>query len=236
MTKQRGNILFLILLAVVLFAALSYAVTSGMRGGGNNASKEKISSQAASIIQGFDQLDTAVMRMTMTGGLAIENISFELPLRTMDGSFSNAVFSNSNCTSDTCRVFKPSGGGISPRSFEDAGNMNALGLTASTAMPGYYDFLMMQWPYAKTDANDIVVRLLSINPDVCQEVARALSIPTNISTTGPLLGISTPSAWDSTVRSFTDLTGTAGKTTLVSGSTTSGGSNACTIFHLVYAR
>lgn len=74
--SQRGNILFLILLAVILFAALSYAVTSSMRGGGNNAAKESAQTEASHILNYFTQIDTAVQRMMMTGGSGIMNSIF----------------------------------------------------------------------------------------------------------------------------------------------------------------
>lgn len=61
---------------MILFAALSYAVTQSLRGGGNDASEESVRVQAASIIQFLDQLDIAVLRMQMSKNIPIANISF----------------------------------------------------------------------------------------------------------------------------------------------------------------
>lgn len=66
-SKQRGNILFLILLAVILFAALSYAVTQSLRGGGNDASDEQSRSLAATLLQNVVAYKLVFDRLYISG-------------------------------------------------------------------------------------------------------------------------------------------------------------------------
>lgn len=108
MKRERGNILFLILLAVVLFTALSYAVTQSMRGGGNDASKEVAQGKAADLMNYFVSLDTAVQRMRLDG-IADYQLNFYYQ---SDSNFVFGTFDNTNCTDDRCRVFSPGGGNV----------------------------------------------------------------------------------------------------------------------------
>lgn len=64
--KQNGNALFLILIAVALFAALSYALTSSSRGGGD-ISREQALITASNIMQQLNQLNIAADRMNISG-------------------------------------------------------------------------------------------------------------------------------------------------------------------------
>ena len=63
---QRGNVLFLILIAVALFAALSYAVTQSSRSGGD-ASRETTILNAAQLTQYPTSVRTAVLRLVIDG-------------------------------------------------------------------------------------------------------------------------------------------------------------------------
>lgn len=66
--QSRGNILFLILLAVILFAALTYAVTQSQRGGGGNASKESGEAKAGTLLNLVAYYQSSMDRLEMTGG------------------------------------------------------------------------------------------------------------------------------------------------------------------------
>lgn len=64
--QERGNALFLILIAVALFAALSYAVTSSGRGSGSISGEQSLIT-SAQITQFSASLRTTVLRMVLTG-------------------------------------------------------------------------------------------------------------------------------------------------------------------------
>lgn len=100
---HQGNALFLILIAVALFAALSYAITQSGRGGGN-VNKETTLLASSNLMQYMQNIKTGVDRLKVLGCAPAE-ISFELP----DGSYNNT----NAPTNNTCHVFHTSGAGLS---------------------------------------------------------------------------------------------------------------------------
>lgn len=94
--SESGNVLFLILIAVALFAALSYAVTQSTRTGGTGDSETSLIT-SAQLTQYPATIRTSVVRMII-GGLDIENLEF------------NAPQEFSNLQSNAVGVFHPAGG------------------------------------------------------------------------------------------------------------------------------
>lgn len=75
---ESGNVLFLILIAVVLFAALSYAVTQSSRTGGGDAGRETNLIGSAEITQYPAAVKTAIVRMIING-VTYEELKFNPP-------------------------------------------------------------------------------------------------------------------------------------------------------------
>ena len=126
MRREQGNVLFLILMAVVLFAALSYAVTKASRSGDANTSSEKAQLTASAIMNYNSAIRVAVMRMQMSG-IDPATIDFALPT---DTGFSTPPY--------TKKVFHPQGGGIS---------YQALPVEAYASLWDHMqnDFASMEW-------------------------------------------------------------------------------------------
>ncbi len=96
MNRQNGNVLFLILIAVALFAALSYAVTQSERGGGADTKNENIQILAAQYMDYGATLKVAVDRM-IASGISADQIQLL--------NVTVACTSGPNC------LFGPAGGG-----------------------------------------------------------------------------------------------------------------------------
>lgn len=118
MRGASGNVLFLILIAVALFAALSYAVTQSSKGGGGNISRDKAKLIASEIVQYATQMEQTISRMKLINKCADTQISFENSVV--------AGYINANAPADKrCHVFDANGGGLSyedlPENWGDTG-------------------------------------------------------------------------------------------------------------------
>lgn len=101
---ETGSVLFYILIAVALLAALSYAVASGNRSAGSGLDKERVD-LAVSEIQDYAGVMVNAVAQLKLRGCADTHISFE----------NNRVadYDNGNAPSDgTCDVFSVAGGGV----------------------------------------------------------------------------------------------------------------------------
>lgn len=105
-TSQRGNALFIILIAVALLAALSFAVTySSQTGGAGAVSKEKARLMASEILEYSKIVTNAVTQLRLRG---CEDSQLSFANATV-GTYTN----NAAPSDNTCHVFSPAGGGVS---------------------------------------------------------------------------------------------------------------------------
>lgn len=112
MKHQAGNALFLILIAVALFAALSYAITQSGRGG-SGVDREQAQITAAQIVQKAAEIERAVNKLKIINGCSENLLSFWADTNgdgledTSDISYNSSTKSNGA----ECYVFKASEGG-----------------------------------------------------------------------------------------------------------------------------
>ncbi len=169
--SEKGNVLFLILIAVALFAALSYAVTQSTRSGGGSTEREKAILSSASMTQGPTAMRTALIRMVL-GGVDVADLLFNTP-------------STFGAVSDKgLLVFHPTGGGaVYQRAPADL-------MTGQNQGTWFYN-ASFDIPEIGTDGsggNDIIAFLPGVTTSVCRQVNEEFAI----STTGCTLTAAVP--------------------------------------------
>lgn len=173
--QQRGNILFLILLAVILFAALSYAVTQSLRGGGKDVSDEKAAALAAQIINSIGLPEPELMRFMERQKLGIHQIDFIGPHSTSSDSGNSP-----NCAAASCDFWSTDGAKVTPPILPpsarnlDATAANCLvgGSYVPTALNGGIRPYMMiiSASGVGSTASDLVLYYACVHPKICAEI------------------------------------------------------------------
>ena len=101
--NQQGSAIIWILIAIAIFAALNFAITSGSRTGTQNISKEQARLAATEILDYARAIKQAVQTLQING------------CSDTDISFENSVVAGYEHTPparDECKVFHPAGGGL----------------------------------------------------------------------------------------------------------------------------
>lgn len=172
--SQSGNVLFLILIAVMLFAALSYVVATATRSSGGDGREENTSLRASQIIQFATFAEQAVLRMRFRG-VEDEQFCFH-----HDGWGHNDYY-HAGCDNVRNQVFSthPDGGGVSwsmpPQNSNDGSpwyfpaNVCIAGLGKSVVDNCHTD--------GTGDSEDIVLILPNVDRAVCAAINNNLSIP-----------------------------------------------------------
>lgn len=156
-SRERGNVLFLILIAVALFAALGFAVSDILRSGNpTTIAGEQARVFAGEIMDYGRNMRQAVQNVKISNGCRDTEISFE----------NNVETGYVNGANTECQVFHPDGGAMSWVSPANAVNDGSEWIYAGT---NHADDI-------GTSAPDLVMILRNINSNVCDRINAASGI------------------------------------------------------------
>jgi hypothetical protein len=162
--RENGNVLFIILIGVMLFAALMYAITRSSTGS-QTISKEQAEVAADEIIDSFTAVKMAVARLRSLNACADTQISFE-----------NAVvsgYANSNAPADkSCHLFDAGGAGLQWISPPAAANTSAsIIYGGSSAIVG-----VVQAGNGPGDNKELLMFVPVNNVDICKSLNSRLGV------------------------------------------------------------
>lgn len=167
--SESGNVLVYVLIAVVLFAALSFTLsrqTDSTEAGALEENRAEL--YATELITYAANAKEAFDKMAFSGAY-IEDIDFTLP---SDPTFNTAPTIK--------KIFHPDGGGLNLAALPD--KVGVAGVT--DPVPGWYlgRFNNVEWTGTDAAATDIVLTAYGINPAVCgfinQNITGNTAIPT----------------------------------------------------------
>lgn len=162
--SEHGGALFLILIAIALFAALSYALTLSSRSGQSNISTERAKLAAGEMIQHSNAVHQA-LKTLLVKGCTDETISFESPETGV--TYRN----NSSPTDRRCDVFHFYGGSTKYVGLPQGAQ------TLDTTADDWYFTGSISYEGIGTGAPELSMYAEGLQKDVCMQINNLLGIP-----------------------------------------------------------
>lgn len=198
--NESGNVLFYILIAVALLAALSYAVSSSSRGSLSGVDAEKTRLAVSEILEYANVMGNAVTQLKLRGCKDTE-FSFENNITATD--YANT----GDPTGDqTCHIFHVSGGGVQYKEPE------AIWLDNAYTAEDFYGELFFTGTSCVSDIGGIhancttaapdSLELIMIIPFIQEEICIELNRTLGVGTAGAAPPVDSSHAWSTTNPEF----------------------------------
>jgi hypothetical protein len=161
---ERGNAFIIVLVGVVMFIALSFTVSKGMRSDNTNKlSAREIELAASDILNYATQMERAINRMRRIG-VSESEIDFANSV--------NLLYTNPNCATNDCRVFDSQGGNMRWKAPPNGANDGSDWLyNARNTVEGVGEDCT-----GSTRCTELVMFLNNMDQDVCREINNKLGI------------------------------------------------------------
>ncbi|MCF8495753.1 MAG: hypothetical protein K9G62_03700 [Alphaproteobacteria bacterium] len=179
--SEHGNVLWFILAAVALLAALTMVISRSGTTVDQAGDVEQARIRAGQIMRYAEGLKSAVQEMNLRG-VSENDISFE---STATGS----DYQNPNCTVDSCKVFAVGGGGQTYKTPPAGANDGSAWIFTGANNVG-----TAAGPLGTTAArtgNDLLMLMPNVKSALCIQINRDLSVGTPGTLPSDATGIST---------------------------------------------
>lgn len=168
LSTQSGNVLFLILIAVALFAALSYAVTKSTRGGGN-ANSEIQQLDTAQMMQYASSVKMAVQRLKLINKCADNEFDFD-----HDNFRDNYYQRGDSAVRSDCSIFSSTGAGLPwvapPESVQAQTGTSEFSIAKNVQFGG-----IGTYSFVDAGAKDLVY-WVNVTQDMCIDINNRLGV------------------------------------------------------------
>lgn len=169
--KSAGNVLFLILIAVALFAALSYVVTQSTRTSGRDVSAEKAKLAASQYLQKINEFSVAINRLKIAG--AYDQVLFNDSAPSNNGTCYKGTNTISGCK--TIGLFHSSTGVSPPIASDEWPDWSDASYRYWSEWSVWNERTLIQNRELTTQEPDDYIYVGPVQKEVCEELSYMLN-------------------------------------------------------------